>query len=716
MRDTLPPNPSLDHLKHQARDLHRAHAAGNAEALERVQARLPDYEGRLILAKAQTVIAREYGFDSWVQLRTHLFAAVDRFCAAAFANDVAQLGAMLDEDPRLINALDRKGWNAFAHARGRESVAFLQERGAVYVEKLRGGGWDGLNQAVWFGEVDKVRELIEAKGDLSQVGHSGVLHYAAIRGNVELLELLLEKGGKALLEVRFSPHQDTRESGLKPLQYAARTRGELIARILIGYGAHYDIFSAVALGDGDRVGALIDADPKLLDSRDDYDSTLLHWAAQAGRGAVVDFLVEQGADVTARNLFGETPLIMATIERYDKIRRLGSNVTAQLVERGADVDIFAAAAMGETGVLGKMLEVEPAQARATNEYGTTPLHLAAWNGHTEAARLLLEQGADPSAEDRGGCPPLYYGPYWGQHAEVTELLLQYGADLQYKNIWDRGHEAIDNGSNLDDVYYMARQGGQAIHRAAMGGDVERVRSLLEEDGDRLNRPNNMGAAPIHFAAAANQVAVLALLCQRGVNVDMRTVHPPKQGASSVEADFGYTPFFLAVHAGALEAVDFLLAQGADLYVQCKRWSSASVLHGMAIAKIERGDVEGTVGRLVEAGMDVDVPAPGRTDTTPLHRAAICGKVRLAACLLHHGADVNHPDGEGNTPLHRAPMHGSQPLVDMMGLLIEHGADVNARNSAGETPLDIALKPKWAKADPEAAELLRHHGGQRGVEV
>jgi len=54
----LLPNPSLDHLKRQARHLQRDHGARDAEALDRVEARLPDFEGRLSLAKAQTV-ARE---------------------------------------------------------------------------------------------------------------------------------------------------------------------------------------------------------------------------------------------------------------------------------------------------------------------------------------------------------------------------------------------------------------------------------------------------------------------------------------------------------------------------------------------------------------------------------------------------------------------------------------------------------------------------------
>jgi hypothetical protein len=83
--ETLPPNPSLDHLKYQARNLQRAYAAGDGEAIARIEKHLPDYSGELKLTKAQTIIAREYGFDSWAKLRTHIFEPVDQFCAVARA-------------------------------------------------------------------------------------------------------------------------------------------------------------------------------------------------------------------------------------------------------------------------------------------------------------------------------------------------------------------------------------------------------------------------------------------------------------------------------------------------------------------------------------------------------------------------------------------------------------------------------------------------------
>lgn len=78
---SLPSNPSLEHLKYQARDLLNYFAQGNAEAVARTRefhprfARMSDAEIRVSkfsLADAQLVIAREYGFPSWPKLKRHL--------------------------------------------------------------------------------------------------------------------------------------------------------------------------------------------------------------------------------------------------------------------------------------------------------------------------------------------------------------------------------------------------------------------------------------------------------------------------------------------------------------------------------------------------------------------------------------------------------------------------------------------------------------------
>src|SRR5437588_754313 len=80
---SLPSNPSLKHLKCQAKDLLNSLAQGNPEAVARTRefhpkfARMSDEdirESKLSLADAQLVIAREYGFDSWPKLKHHIEA------------------------------------------------------------------------------------------------------------------------------------------------------------------------------------------------------------------------------------------------------------------------------------------------------------------------------------------------------------------------------------------------------------------------------------------------------------------------------------------------------------------------------------------------------------------------------------------------------------------------------------------------------------------
>ena len=75
---TLPPRPHLDQLKIQANELHRAHRDGDRSAAARIVAHHPEMKGLspetvmdrpLALADAQLVIAREYGFRNWADLK-----------------------------------------------------------------------------------------------------------------------------------------------------------------------------------------------------------------------------------------------------------------------------------------------------------------------------------------------------------------------------------------------------------------------------------------------------------------------------------------------------------------------------------------------------------------------------------------------------------------------------------------------------------------------
>jgi hypothetical protein len=77
MSAQLPPHPSLENLKKQAKGLHKAHRSGDSEAADRIKPHLPRLtdasteeilQSDFSLQEAQLVVAREYGFPSWPKL------------------------------------------------------------------------------------------------------------------------------------------------------------------------------------------------------------------------------------------------------------------------------------------------------------------------------------------------------------------------------------------------------------------------------------------------------------------------------------------------------------------------------------------------------------------------------------------------------------------------------------------------------------------------
>ena len=145
---SLPPRPSLEHLKKQAKDLLKAHKSGDSEVCLRIRRSLSrlsnasDSEilrAKISLVEAQHVIAREYGFVDWATLKSHvqanMLSRIQRFHRAVRNGELAQVNELLQEDPSLVNSTtDDPHWPTPLHvaaAKGRYPQRVCKQSGGV---------------------------------------------------------------------------------------------------------------------------------------------------------------------------------------------------------------------------------------------------------------------------------------------------------------------------------------------------------------------------------------------------------------------------------------------------------------------------------------------------------------------------------------------------------------------------------------------------------
>ena len=161
-----------------------------------------------------------------------------------------------------------------------------------------------------------------------------------------------------------------------------------------------------------------------------------------------------------------------------------------------------------------------ANTEAETDVGRRPLHWAARNGHSEAARMLLNAGAEKdvsSSHSDGGCSPLHLAVQQGKVATVR-LLLECGASCV------RTHSG----------------GTTPLHDAARGGHVHVTALLLGVGGRAIldaqdgacrldlgatpltRRAAAEGATPLHLAAAAGELGTVRMLVENGADASRKS--------------------------------------------------------------------------------------------------------------------------------------------------------------------------------------------------
>ena len=508
----LPERPNLEQLKRQAKDLLHSVRRRDAAALERARA-LPAFASHsdeavvraFALHDAQSLVAREHGFDSWNDLREQVESAPLEF------------GAAVDEF--IVAATDRR-----------------RDRAERLLELYPGIARANLYTALLLGDAATVDAHLTREPALATAagGARGwqPLHYVCHtaagtrtpereRGLVAIAERLIALGADPNLRFPWRHHEVYR-----PVLWGAvcTVRSLPLARALLAAGAApNDGVTLTLAASGSDVAALellheFGADPDGPWATDGSAAlyAILHWSENSNGAR---WLVEHGANadpVFAQN--GETPLHVVA-------ERWGTDLAEALVSRGADVGRrradrrtpYAVAVLSGNDAVAEWLR---ARGAPTDVQDVDRLMAAGSRGDLAAVRTML--AARPAL--RNEIAPVHYGALYRaaeqNDVKALEGLLACGLDP------DRGDESMEM---------------NALHKAAMAGWPDAVRVLLSHGASVSARDREFHATALVCAAEGSRharpgrdhAAVGRMLLDAGSPVDWAESGEPSESILEV---------------------------------------------------------------------------------------------------------------------------------------------------------------------------------------
>ena len=629
-----------------------------------------------------------------------------------------------------------------------------------------------LHHAVWWGRDDNIgtTALLEAGAEVDARNGAGEtpLHRAIARRHRHQVDALLRGGadsgartadGATPLHLVISWEEPLREElpavdnwGIRPY-VSERTRRKNI---------HVPREESVRR-DTAMLGALVRAGAD-VDARSESGPSPLELATRQARWRLAAKLLELGADPAALEEGSVVPLVcdwaesnlfaVAPVATLESCLRAGADVTAR--DPHGDTPLHAVIKLLKwnhsfASDAIRTLIAAAADPNARNDHGATPLHLAAgpaqarafppgyyqW-GSPDLVELLVEAGADVNARDGEGGTALRRAARGGNSAVIARLL-ELGADPAPSDdsvsvadppgceewptreffrratadvVADCIAAGAEVASEIEGRFFRwdpdARRhreyagGHTPLHLASSWTPDPAVITLLIGSGADVAARDRNNHTPLHYAAGDNEnPAVIAALADAGADVN-------------AVAALGRTPLHQAATNPNPAIVAEVLGRGAD--VTSRLAGGRTAVHEAASGNRNPA----VLTTLLEHGADVDARGgndaedPGRLihrrislnpwggndgvseyagNRTPLHEAAVWNGPAVVAALLAAGADVHaradldyeyEPDA---TPLYWAASTNPDPAV--LELLVRAGADLNARGGYERTPLHIA---------------------------
>lgn len=487
---------------------------------------------------------------------------------AAVAGDLGAMEALLDEDPRLVNALH------------------------------------------WYTQP---------------------VHLAARHGHAEATEILLERGADPGLNnfgsTWASLLEETRKRGFNDVAEVI----ERAMRARFGYDPAFGkIATLVKGGSADRVDTALRDQPELVDRSDVDGNTGLHLGVLNGRKEMAELFLERGVSIDSRRADGKTPLTLSFDTGFGHEPpdpQLG--ITGFLLEKGAYYAITAASYLGDRDRVRQVLS-EDAGSTSRDAALKSPLAYASRAGHEEIAALLLEAGTDGHAVDESLFEAVWYkrpdvvalllGHGANPNVEldscgcaagtddlaIRDLLVRHGA--VYPPSWSLAEDELrglvdGKARRVRDPYLIAvvlETGDgrlidtlladdpdapgrlEALQYLPGWGDYGTITRKLVASGLDPNRRTFEGQTYLHVCARHGWEASARSFIEHGAQVNV------------LDEKDGQSPLAVAVKNGQIGMVRLLLKQGADPELADWPWtrplSIAEETGNAAIAEVIRRHV------------------------------------------------------------------------------------------------------------------------------
>lgn len=448
-----------------------------------------------------------------------------------------------------------------------------------------------LIEAANRGDTAVVGTLLDQGADVNGTAVDGTtaLHWAVRGEHRELAELLLRTGANAASEDRY---------GVTPLHLAAENGSVELIAALLDSGADPDstaptgetaLMTATRTGKTDAMALLIDRGARVDTPDLTYQQTALMLAVRENHPAAAALLIERGSQVDAQTRIGPTP------EFTPPCKGTGCGSEGVGINRGGLPDHGRRAAVlgGMTPLLyaardgrldaARLLVDAGANLEITEANGISPLLMASLNNQLGVARLLLERGAEINVDDFWGRTPLFAAVEYrnlDMNNRDQDSPTDNGVDRE--PILDFIDELLEQGANvnartrevppsrrwlysLGDVSWVDFTGQTPFLRAALSGDTVAMRLLLDHGADP-NLPTFAGTTPLMAAAGVNWVVAQTYTVSPEALLEAIALCLELGADINATNSMGLTALLGAANRGSNEIIEFLVANGARLDV------------------------------------------------------------------------------------------------------------------------------------------------------